>query len=273
MKSIQFSALRSGMAFVLAACALFSAALPTVATGSVMPSQFDNIALFTLQATSGDTSTLSDTSLVDGDVAIGGTGRIALNNSSRIEGDLSYRTNGILTKANTATITGQTHKNYATDFALSFGSMLANNASEYANRLAASPGYPTTINRNTSLTLNGSGRVVMKLTDFALSGSAILTLQGSAATEYVINVNKKFTLANTSKVVLAGGITYDNVVFNIRGTGAATLADSSILDGVILATKRTVNLSNQAQVLGVVVANKVSLSGSSKIKKPKNVSP
>lgn len=265
--------LRSGKALALAACAIFTAALPATATSSVMPAQFDNIALFTLQSTSGDTTTLSNTALVEGDVGIAGTGRITLNNTSKIDGSLSYRTNGVLTKASGATITGGIFKNASTDCALDNGVAQAHYASDYANSLAATPGYPTTIVRNTSLTLSGSGRVVLKLTDFALSSSAILTLQGTATTEYVINVSRSFSLANTSKVMLSGGITYDNVVFNVRGTGVATLSDSSIFNGILLAPKRNLTMTTAALVNGGVVANKVTMSGSTKIKKPKKVSP
>lgn len=206
-----------------------------------------------------------------GSVAVGGSGKISMAGMSRIEGNLSYKTNGTLTKAATATITGSTFQNSNTDSLLNAGSSAALQASSFLDGFSASSGYPTTINSNTSLSLTTSGVAVLKLTDFKLSNNATLTLNGTASSFFVINVKKGFSLDNAN-VVLSGGLTWDHVLVNIRGGGSAAMKGNSEFNGIILAPDRDFEMSGSSRIVGALVANKLKMSGNSSIRCP-NVSP
>jgi hypothetical protein len=279
------SILRLGKAALLASISLFAATFEASATnpydlsscgiGPAAPGQFSCLSVFTLNQGSGDTNILSNNAKVQGAMAVAGSGKITMNNFSRIEGNLSYKTNGTLNKASTATITGTIYKNSNTDSLLNAGVQAAFGVSDYLyNNLSTSPGYPTTINSNTSLSLTSNGLAVLKLTDFKLSNQAVLTLNGSSSSYFVINVKEDFSLSN-AKVVLSGGITWDHVIFNVRGSnskGTTIMSGNSQFNGVILATQRTFTMKDNAAVSGAVVANTVNLSGNAVIKCP-NVSP
>jgi hypothetical protein len=275
-----------GKAALLASCAFLlahlqaSAATATLASSGLSLSQcgigtgqFSNLAIFTLGAGKNDTDMLFENAQVTGDFAAAGSGKIALSDYSKIQGNLSYKTTGTLTRNGThTTITGGIYKNSTTDSLLNVGVAAANLTSSIAYALPISSGYPTTINSNTSLSLSSSGFAVLKLTDFKLSNNATLTLQGTAASAFVINVNNTFSLASAS-FKLSGGLTWDHVIFNVRNCGSATLTGNSQFNGILLAASRTVSLTDTATVNGVIIANTVALCANSKVTRPPLVSP
>jgi hypothetical protein len=116
---------------------------------------------------------------------------------------------------------------------------------------------------------------VLNLTDLILQGtSAVLTLNGTATTNYVINVNRYMSLAGGAKINLAGGITPQNVLYNVNQNTIngvqydVTLSGGSEARGIILATTRAVKLTGDSKVFGEVIAKSVSLSGSSNVINP-----
>ena len=116
---------------------------------------------------------------------------------------------------------------------------------------------------------------VLNLTDLILQGtSAVLTLNGTATTNYVINVNRYMSLAGGAKINLAGGITPQNVLYNVNENTIngvqydVTLSGGSEARGIILATTRAVKLTGDSKVFGEVIAKSVSLSGSSNVINP-----
>src|SRR5205823_160488 len=85
-----------------------------------------------------------------------------------------------------------------------------------------------------TLDLSGSGQTVnvTHLTNLQLSNGDDLFLKGLAGQQVVIDVSGTFKLnadAAGGKILLQGGLTADDVVFNITGTGAdvATSGGSS----------------------------------------------
>ena len=116
---------------------------------------------------------------------------------------------------------------------------------------------------------------VLNLTDLILQGAnAVLTLNGTATTNYVINVNRYMSLAGGAKINLAGGITPQNVLYNVNQNTIngvqydVTLSGGSEARGIILATTRAVKLTGDSKVFGEVIAKSVSLSGSSNVINP-----
>ena len=226
-------------------------------------------AVFTLGSGVNDVNTLSSGANIWGDVAFAGSGKSNLSGLGSIRGDVVSHSGGSMVKSSTFGITGSV-VNTGRNTDLENGASDAISASNFAVGLSASAGYPTTINQNTSLSLSGAANqtVVLQLTDFVLSGTAALTLQGTASTTYIINVTNKFALSGSSVVQLSGGLTSDNVLFNVVGSGDATMSSSAVLNGIVLATGRTMKMSGSATVYGQVIANKVAMSGVSTVRRP-----
>ena len=225
-------------------------------------------AVFTLGSAPGDVNTMSSGALIMGDVGFAGSGKSNLSGTGTIRGQAVSSSTGTMLKSSTFGITGGTNNSRDTDLATGVANAYA--ASSAAFALTSTAGYPTTINQNTSLTLNDTtgGNVVLHLTDFVLYGSAALTLQGTAATTYIINVTNKFSLSGSS-VVLLGGVKVENVLFNVVGAGVdPTMSGSAVLNGTLMAVNRTMKMSGSATVYGEVIANKVALSGVSSVRRP-----
>jgi len=144
--------------------------------------------------------------------------------------------------------------------AASFGSLTSNDIrlSGYQQSVIASaPGSTVTVN----------------LQNFALSGHSTLTLLGDATATFIINVTKQFSLAQSAKVVLSGGIQWNHVFFNVLGTGTpVTLSGGTSLAGTLMATQRITKLRDHAIVYGNVFAQSVVIRQAAQIITPPVVS-
>src|SRR5205807_7359168 len=131
--------------------------------------------------------------------------------------------------------------------------------------LPVTPAYATLtdiqLSGNQNFTISGAPgqTVVLKLQNFTISAGT-LTLQGSPTTNFVINVSKQFSLTNHAQIILSGGVSWDDVLFNVVGNGSkVTMDGGSVLRGILMANNRTVALSGKATVYGEVVGNQVTL--------------
>jgi hypothetical protein len=198
-----------------------------------------------------------------------------MTGNATIHGDLYWRTNGTLTMSGNSNVTGTKRHNASSDSILDNGVNEANNTSFHAGNLASTFPYAGLTSIKSSMTINSSGGLtVLNLTDIILTSKSVLTLNGSASDNFVINVSKSFSLTAQSKIVLTGGLGWDDVLFNIKGTGSdVTLDGQSSVTGIIMANKRTVSNTGGSTVFGEVIANKIKLSGSSQIIHPPITSP
>ena len=205
---------------------------------------------------------------VKGKVGVWGNGNVSLSGSAIIDGDLFYRTTGTLKISGQAKITGVRHHDASSDSLLQQSSTEAFMESDQLWAQPATNTQYTTINSSQNFTISGSGHVVLKLTDFVLTGGT-LTLQALApGTTFVFNVSNQFSLSGTSRIVLSAGLQPSQVIFNVRGTGSdVTLSGNSSFQGILLANYRNASVSSGATVNGEVVANKVSISGSARLTK------
>ena len=129
-------------------------------------------------------------------------------------------------------------------------------------------------NQNTTIVGGPSETVVLNLKNFRLSGSSTFTLQGTATTTFIINVKKQFSLAGTSSIVLSGGVAFNDVLFNVRGSeGHVKLGQQSHFEGVLLAARRTIKMGGQATASGTIIGDRVLLSGDAQITHPPVTSP
>jgi hypothetical protein len=107
------------------------------------------------------------------------------------------------------------------------------------------------VNLNSAnLTLNAGN---YSATDFLMNSGAILTINGSASDTFVLNDSGGFDFTK-SFIVLTGGITADNVLFNVTGTGttAGVSGDNSIFYGTLLAVSRNINIQGIGSQNGFV---------------------
>jgi choice-of-anchor A domain-containing protein len=127
-----------------------------------------------------------------------------------------------------------------------------------------------------NLTLSGAPgeAVVLNLRLIRMTGDSSLTLQGSANTIYVINVDRGFSLTDASRIVLSGGLDWNDVLFNVRGKGTTvTLANNSSFQGILLASRRTMQIRDAAILRGEVIADNLQTQGATQIVHPPVVSP
>jgi len=127
-----------------------------------------------------------------------------------------------------------------------------------------------------SVSMSGSPgeTVTLNLRDFVLARNSMFTLEGTATTTFIINVRNQFALSGRSRVVLAGDVHCENVVFNILGKGdVVRLTKRASLAGVLVANRRTVRLGGHSIINGQVFAKRVRLKDASQIIPPPIVSP
>jgi hypothetical protein len=223
-----------------------------------------------------DKDDMSGSSMINGDVGVGGNGNLNMSGSATIFGDVWQHTGGTYTTYSPGAIHGSRFQDAAHDSVLNQGAIDALNADTQAWNLPVSPAYAglTNIQTGSNYTLTATDDcTVLKLQNFKISGGATFTLSGTATQHFIINVSNTFSLTGGAKIVLSGGVTFDNVLFNVHSSGAdVSISSSSTFNGILLAAQRKVALSGSEVANGEIIANKLTLSGSSKINLPPVVS-
>ncbi len=222
---------------------------------------------------------------VDGDIALAGAySNLSVSGYGSVSGDRYDRTTSTETRTGNGVIGGSRFSSGSLDSALINAIAALKKVSNNAAALTKTSGSPANITLNNSnLTFNNNpfkGKYVMQLGNFTLDNHSTLTLIGTAGSAFVINVANNFSLNNGSKIVLSGGLTFSDVLFNIRGpSGTFSIAGGSLFNGTLLAynstssTQRTLTISGaNTLVNGQVIANKVVVRDGGKVKKPKKVS-
>jgi hypothetical protein len=169
-------------------------------------------------------------SIGGGDIAINGPGTTVGNVGLTSPGKLSLDSSnavaiqGNVYLGNTASIThaqqvqGSIFSNQ--DTWLSQAAADARNASVAANGLASTDSTTSINQSGGSRTITGGASVnVVHLTGLNLDGGAVLTLGAPAGGSFVINDAGRFNLTGGSKILLGGGLTPTDVLFNVTGTG------------------------------------------------------
>jgi hypothetical protein len=247
--------------------------------GTTVATDWQNWAAFSQGGGGGDAFQQAGTSYVKGNVGVWGSGDVSLSASAILDGDLYYRTNGTLKISGSAKITGMTHHDGAGDTILQTSSNEAFQESIQANHpdshnyfysinggpTQSAATTPLTNIQNQSVSITGTGQIYLQLQNFVLGSSNTITLGGNASTYYVLTVSNQFSLSGQSRIVLSGGITPSHVLYNVLGTGNASVGGSSIFKGILLANQRNVTLSSQSITTGEVVGNKVTINGNAQL--------
>lgn len=264
--------LRGLKVFLLAGVFLY--AISAQASTVINPDGSINVgsaSLFTV-LTSGDlddtNNTLTGSSMITGNVGIGGRGNFTMSNGV-VNGDIYMNNVGKFKKSGPAQHNGTVFLNQdpilnaALNDARMLSDMAAMDISTGSYTVTMGTFNGMTENGNQSVTLTGTGKIVLNLQDFVMTGGTF-TLSGTATTTYIINVARNFSLDN-ARIVLSGGLMASHVLFNVRGAGSqVSLNQGTSMQGILLATKRKVSLAG-GKVFGRVIAEQLALSGGGQV--------
>jgi len=232
---------------------------------------------------------------VDGNIALAGVySTLTVSGHTSINGDRYEQTTSTESIKSTGTITGSRVPSSPTlNSQLNSGVTSLKKVSHDAAALPATPGSPTSLNigknqsrkfDNTNTTPFG-GKYVMNLSSFVMGGGTnggsggTLTLIGAAGSAFVINVSGAFSLGSNAKILLMGGLTVSDVLFNVTGSNSTfSIGGDALFNGTLLAynssgTQRTLQISgHNTQINGELIAYKINLQSGAHVNKPKEKS-
>jgi hypothetical protein len=121
-------------------------------------------------------------------------------------------------------------------------------ANQAAAALPATQTFASGLDVSNNFTITGNGGVNVIDTSFIkLHGAGLLTLQGSPSDIFIFNITDYYTQSSTSNVVLAGGVSPFNVLWNFVGSGnGANLAASGQTNvGIFLSPYRDFSITDE----------------------------
>jgi len=229
---------------------------------------------------------------VDGDIALAGVySTLTVSGHTSISGgDRFEQTTSTESINSTGTITGSRFSSSTINSQLNSGVMSLKNVSMTAAGLTATAGSPTSINigKNQSMIFDNTpfgGKYVMNLSSFVMGGGmnsgngGTLTLNGAAGSAFVLNISGAFNLGGKAKILLTGGLTVSDVLFNITGSNSTfSIGGDALFNGTLLAynssgAQRTLQITgHNTQINGELLANQINLQSGAHVKKPKEKS-
>jgi hypothetical protein len=232
--------------------------------------------------TTDDTDSLVGTTDIYGDVGVAGNGDITLSGNSTIHGNLWWRSNGTLTENGGHThVTGTKHHNPADDTQLDNGVTEATNSSNTAASFASSFAYAGITSITSSMTLTSQhdrpgNSTVLNLTDFALGDHQTLTLvgDGTGSANFILNISRTFMMGAQSQIILQNGLSWDDVLFNVRSKGTQMVMNAqSYFRGILMGNLRSLKMDGGATIEGEAVMDQLTMKGGSQIIHPPVSSP
>ena len=224
-------------------------------------------------------TTVTGPSLIRGNVGVGGKANFSMSDGI-VDGNVYMNSFGKFTMSGPAHFTPGhgliTNQDTVLNGALSDARNLSSSAAmdhstgSYTVTMGSFNGM--TENGNKSVSLLGTGKIVLNLTDFVMTGGTF-TLAGNANTTYIINISRNFSL-NNAKIVLADvfgnvnsstGVQASHVLFNVLGTGSqVSLNQGTSMTGILLAVQRKVDLSG-GKVFGRVIGDQINVTSGGQI--------
>jgi len=141
-------------------------------------------------------------------------------------------------------------------------------ATSLASSLAAQPATQSlgAITKNTTITETAVGNYVFNVTNISLNHPANLTISAPAGSTVVLNISGSIVLnggTDGGRILITGGLTNDDVVYNLTGTGSvvhtAGGGNGAVIQGLILAPNGTVQI-DPGEVDGEIIAQTFSCS-------------
>jgi len=201
--------------------------------------------------------TITGPSGVTGDLGIGSPGGYSKSGGGNVNGDV-FLASGVTTNISGGGNAGTLIPNSDLSQAIA-------DALQAASDAAGLPSTQTFGNVTANLTITGSGGDnVVAINKVLLNGGATLTLSGSAADFFVLNVANDFKLTGGSDVLLSGGVDPSHVLFNFLGSHDLSFTGSSTASGTFLAPHRDISLS-AGFVDGAVIANDIVITSGGRV--------
>ncbi len=129
-------------------------------------------------------------------------------------------------------------------------------------------------NSNLTITETVVGTYVFDFTNISLNHPASLVLNAPAGSTVIVNISGSVQLNGSSNggwMVIGGGLTSTNVIYNFTGTGSvlhtAGGGNGSVIQGIVLAPNGQVQL-DPGEVEGEVIANTFSTSSGTLVQAP-----
>jgi hypothetical protein len=168
---------------------------------------------------------------------------------------------------NTFTVAGGTLTGPTVNSTLTTAASDAAAASTNLANTALNPPNQTlgTITASTTISATVPGRNVVNVTGINLGNNTTLTLSGSATQSFVINVTgtSQVTLSN---VILVGGLTANNVIFNVLNGDTVTDPNPDMVNGIIMDINGSIMITNKDTINGELISGKqISLSNNSDV--------
>lgn len=184
---------------------------------------------------------ISGASQIDGNLGVGPHASAAISGSSFVSQTTAANPSAVLSSDGTASFGTVV----TTD--LSQAGLDARSASAVAAALPAtqSLGDVSITSSAQSMTVNGSaGLNVVTVGNFNDSNGT-LTINGAPGSSFVFNVSGNFNVSSLGSIVLTGGITPRDVLFNFSTTGAAiSFSGGATVNGIFVAPDRDFAISN-----------------------------
>jgi hypothetical protein len=122
-----------------------------------------------------------------------------------------------------------------------------------------------TISTSTTISATVPGRNVVNVTGISLGNGTTLTLSGSASQSFVINVTGT-TNVTFDNISLVGGVTANNVIFNVLNGDTITDNSPGLLNGILMDINGAVSLTNNDTLNGEIISGgNISLSNNSDV--------
>jgi hypothetical protein len=166
--------------------------------------------------------------------------KLDISGSSFVTGNADLHTGVTYNHSGTAFV-GQLNQNAATDNILNQAFNDALNAATFAASLS---GQNLNVSDN-NLTISKAsvGNYAFNLSNINLSGTHAITLSAPVGSTFTFNITGGFMLSGSSNIHLAGGLTQNDVLYNIIGNGSnVTLSGGAYVEGVILAPHRQADI-------------------------------
>jgi hypothetical protein len=146
--------------------------------------------------------------------------------------------------------------------------------SNTASGLSASNDLQLSGNLNKIIASAPGSTISLDLRNFVLRGHSTLSLLGDATSTFTFNVTKQFLLSQSARIILAGGLQWNQVFFNVLGNGpAVSVSGQASLSGILAAPNRWVSLRNRSTIYGQVTASRLIIRQAARIIMPPTISP
>jgi choice-of-anchor A domain-containing protein len=222
-------------------------------------------------------------SQIDGNIGVAPNGNLTVSAHSAVYGTAYVDTAGTVSPSGnpSAQIVGGYVQNSATNTLLNNAVQAALKASSDAASMTATlinyqAGSTVTngvainglsVNSAGSVTVTGGAGInVVNLTNLVLSSSTDeVTLVAPSNGYFVINISGDFSLSNSADIMVSGGLSKYNVLYNVTGTGnAVNFVDSTnslqtVLQGIVLAPTRDITMTG-SQVDGEIISGNMNIS-------------